>query len=104
MYHIFKKTIILVAIGAFLVVPLGSQVLAQEQLYKENPGDGAMMADLVLTRPLGIFSIVAGFSLFCVSAPFSASGQNIKTSWKKMVVAPAKFTFKRPLGASNSLP
>lgn len=59
---------------------------------------GAMVADLIVARPLGVLGIVAGFSLFCVSAPFSALGRNIGTAWKQMVVAPAKFTLARPLG------
>ena len=98
MYMIFKKSIVLFTLAAFLIIPLGSEVLAQEQIRKEAPDAGAMVADFVILRPVGIVGLITGFTVFVLSSPFSALGGNIGTAWGQMVAAPAKYTFARPLG------
>ena len=55
-------------------------------------------ADALIVRPLGICATILGVGLFVISLPFSALGGNVKEAGKKLVVAPAKFTFQRPLG------
>ena len=98
MYMIFKKSIVLFTLAALLIIPLGSEVLAQEQIWKEAPDAGAMVADFIILRPVGIVGLIAGYTFFVLSSPFSALGGNIGTAWDQMVVAPAKYTFARPLG------
>ena len=98
MYMIFKKSIVLLTIAALLIIPLGSEVLAKEQIRKEAPDAGAMVADFIILRPVGIVGLVTGFTFFVLSSPFSALGGNIGTAWGQMVADPAKFTFARPLG------
>lgn len=98
MNNSLKKSIVLFTIAALLIIPLGSNALAQEQIRKEAPDAGAMVADFVILRPVGILSLVTGYTFFVLSSPFSALGGNIGTAWDKMVVEPAKFTFARPLG------
>jgi hypothetical protein len=98
MYIMFKKSIVLFTIAALLIIPLGSEVLAQEQIRKEAPDAGAMVADFIILRPVGIVGLIAGYTFFVLSSPFSALGGNIGTAWDQMVVAPAKYTFARPLG------
>ena len=98
MYYIFKKTIILIAIATLLIINLGSPALAQEQIKKEAPDGGTMVADLLVARPLGVSGMFAGFFLFIATVPFFAPGGNVGTAWEQMVVAPANFTFVRPIG------
>jgi hypothetical protein len=98
MYKILKKCTVLFTIAAMLIIPLGSEVLAQTHMEQGPPDAGAMVADFVLLRPLGFVTLVAGFTVFVLSSPFSALGGNIHTAWDKMAVDPAKFTFTRPLG------
>jgi len=98
MYMIFKKSIVLFTIAAFLIIPLGSEVLAREQIRKEAPDAGAMVADFVFLRPVGIVGLITGFTVFVLSSPFSGFGGNIGMAWGQMVAAPAKYTFARPLG------
>lgn len=98
MHIIFKKSIALFTIAALLIIPLGSEVLAQEQIRKEAPDAGAMVADFVILRPVGIVGLITGFTVFVLSSPFSALGGNIGTAWDQMVAASAKYTFTRPLG------
>jgi hypothetical protein len=98
MYIIFKKSIVLFTIAALLVIPLCTEALAWERTMNDPPDGAAMAADFILLRPVGIIGIVTGYTLFVLSSPFSALGGNIQTAWEQMVVAPAKFTFARPLG------
>jgi hypothetical protein len=59
---------------------------------------GKMAADALLVRPLGFVATVLGSVLFVVALPFSALGGNINEVGQRLVVDPALFTFKRPVG------
>lgn len=97
MHNIIKPTAVAFIVLALLVAPLN--VMAAENLnHPKEISGGAMAADAIVVRPFGIVSVVAGFALFVVSSPFSALGGNVDKAWNAMVVKPAKFTFKRPLG------
>jgi phosphatidylglycerophosphatase A len=99
MYRRLKKIAALLIIAAMLTITTGSEVLARTETEQDKPDAGAMVADSVLLRPLGVVTLIAGFTFFVISSPFSALGGNIHTAWDKMVVDPARFTFARPLGA-----
>ena len=58
----------------------------------------AMIGDLLIIRPIGIAVTAVGMAVFIVSLPFSVPGGNTRDAFQKLVVDPAKFTFKRPLG------
>lgn len=58
----------------------------------------AMIADAVMLRPLGLAATVAGTAMFVVSLPFSLLTKRVDKAAQKLVVAPAKYTFTRPLG------
>lgn len=97
MHNIIKRTAIAFIVLSLLAAPLN--VMAAENLnHPKKISGGAMAADAIVVRPFGIVSVVAGFALFVVSSPFSALGGNVDKAWNAMVVKPAKFTFKRPLG------
>lgn len=98
MYKILKKFTVLFTIAAMLIIPLGSEALARTELEQSQPDAGAMVADFLIVRPLGLVTLITGFTCFVLSSPFSALGGNIHTAWDKMAVDPAKFTFNRPLG------
>jgi hypothetical protein len=59
---------------------------------------GLMVTDVTLARPVGTVATVAGFAFFVISSPFSALGGNSQEAWNSLVVSPANYTFKRPLG------
>jgi len=54
--------------------------------------------DLVVVRPLWFVATVLGTAAFIVSLPFTIVGGNTGEAGQKLVVAPAKYTFTRPLG------
>jgi hypothetical protein len=63
-----------------------------------TPSSGAIAADIVLLRPLGLAGTVLGTALFVVGLPFEAISGDISGPAKRLVAQPAKFTFTRPLG------
>jgi len=57
-----------------------------------------MAVDLFFARPIGFFGLVLGTAAFVVALPFTLPAKQVKEAGEKLVVAPAKFTFVRPLG------
>ncbi|MGD9082387.1 MAG: hypothetical protein PVJ50_09935 [Desulfobacterales bacterium] len=98
MHKIRKRSMILLLIAIVIFIPFGALALAQSKTMDNNASAEAMAADFFVVRPLGIVATVAGSAIFIVSLPFSALGGNTKIACRKLVVDPAKFTFKRPLG------
>lgn len=72
--------------------------LAKDCVAENHDDSGLMTADIALARPVGAVATVAGLAIFVVSAPFSVLGGNSKEAWNSLVVSPADYTFKRPLG------
>lgn len=105
--HTIFKTSIFILLFCFLVLPVS--VNAEHYSYGHHnyhgywigkPGSGeAMIADALVARPVGLVTTVAGSAVYIVSLPFSLLGGNEKQARQKLVVEPARYTFKRPLGA-----
>ena len=78
---------------------MAENVIEKELGKNKNPPDPAAMAvDLIVVRPLGLVATLGGSVVFLVSLPFSALGGNSEDAMESLVVSPATFTFKRPLG------
>ncbi len=54
--------------------------------------------DVAVARPMTLALTVLGSALFVVSLPFAAASGQVDKAAKTLVAAPAKDTFKRPLG------
>jgi len=98
MRRIAKQSIVIVLAAALVFIPFATAALAGTYTDKEDIDAGAMAADFLFARPIGIVSVVAGAAIFIVSLPFSALGGNVKDAAQKLVKDPINFTFKRPLG------
>ena len=59
---------------------------------------GASVLDVVILRPLGFAASAVGVAAFAVSLPLVAPSKNIRASWDVFVMAPADYTFVRPIG------
>jgi hypothetical protein len=68
-----------------------------------TPSSGAIAADIVLLRPLGLVGTVLGTALFVAGLPFEAMSGDISGPAKRLVGQPAKFTFTRPLGETGDV-
>lgn len=93
-----KKSLALLVAALFLLGAGAAPVLAQAKNPDEETNAGAMIVDFALIRPLGIAATAVGCVFFIVTVPFSAAGGNADQAAQSLVVAPAKHTFKRPLG------
>jgi hypothetical protein len=92
-------TVLVLALTACMSLWQGTATAAS--MYDQQSSQrsaGAMAVDAVVVRPLGLVATVIGSGLFVVSLPFSALGGNVDEAAQNLVVAPARFTFKRPLG------
>ena len=104
MRHFTKKVFVLSLAAVLAILPVASVYAADADMKdtakvsEDEPSAGAMAADLVLARPLGIASTALGCAVFIASLPFSLPGGNAKKVFKKTVAEPAAFTFVRPLG------
>jgi hypothetical protein len=99
MHKIMKYSIVFLLLGSLSLIPCGTSALAQDRYGGMNDeGVESMLADFILVRPLGIIATAVGTIMFGLSSPFSALGGNIDEAYQKMMVEPARFTFKRPLG------
>jgi hypothetical protein len=64
----------------------------------QSPGADEVAADAVVMRPALFAATVLGSAIFVVSLPAAAISHSVKSSAHTLVVAPARATFKRPLG------
>ncbi|MBT8125613.1 MAG: hypothetical protein KJO81_12355 [Gammaproteobacteria bacterium] len=71
--------------------------------FAESGSAEAMVADVIVARPIGLVASVVGSAVYVVSLPFSLLGGNEKQAREKLVKEPTAFTFKRPLGEFPSL-
>lgn len=79
---------------------LGAPVLQAGEL--EKPTAFEMVGDLIIARPAGLLITAVGATAFVVSLPFSAVGGNVGESADQLVVGPARATFVRCLGCTNT--
>ncbi|MCF8037586.1 MAG: hypothetical protein K9K62_12000 [Desulfobacteraceae bacterium] len=95
-----KRLIFLILIAAFIAGPLSASATAASDDFNLNsePDGASMAADIFFIRPLALASTVFGSATFVVALPFSALGKNVGDSYDLLVIAPARYTFDRPLG------
>lgn len=93
----FTTPVIFFTIFAMVLVSFCPSAMAAEtQLGQPTPGN--TFIDALIYRPVGLAAIPLGTVLFIVTLPFSALGGNVDQAFDNLVVAPAKYTFCRPLG------
>lgn len=93
--RILESLLLIVLTGVLLAAPVSAKDCPAERQRDAE----LMTADVALARPVGVAATVTGLALFVISSPFSALGGNSKEAWESLVVAPADYTFKRPLGS-----
>ncbi|TXH76559.1 hypothetical protein [Thiobacillus sp.] len=57
-----------------------------------------MVVDAVVMRPLGLAATVVGTVLTVVALPFTIPSGSVETSARHLILRPADYTYKRPLG------
>lgn len=110
MTTLLKRALILVIVS-MLGAPVSLSASGSAHVHYRYHGYGfaesgsaeAMVADVVIARPVGLVATVVGSAIYVVSLPFSLLGGNEKQAREKLVKDPSSFTFKRPLGEFPSL-
>ncbi len=98
MHKLVKQSMVLLIALSVVLVPLGSQVMAQAEVDVKDPSAGSMTYDLIVMRPLGAAATILGAGVWVLALPFTAIGKSIPEASQKLVKDPFHFTITRPLG------
>lgn len=104
---LISRKILLIGLSLLFLLMSSQAVLAKTTAYDpdEHVSSAETMAvDIIAARPIGLAALVGGAAVFLVSWPFSALGGNSNEAWETLVVAPAAYTFRRPLGNFQQAP
>jgi len=74
---------------------------AQTGAVDEQPDPYAMVADLVVARPLGVVLTAGGVAVWLVSLPFTLLSGSVNEAAETLIAGPAEATFVRCLGCRN---
>jgi len=81
---------------ALVATPLSAAAQPDESVTGDRAAD--MVIDAVIMRPLGLVATVLGAALTVVALPFTIPSGSVDASARELIVRPAEYTFKRPLG------
>jgi hypothetical protein len=79
-----------------VATPLCSTAQSDDTVSGDKATD--MVVDAVVMRPLGLVTTVVGVVLTVVALPFTIPSGSVQSSAHELIVKPAEYTFKRPLG------
>lgn len=93
------KFISVFAAAALLCAAATAQAEEIRDGIDDAPSATAMAFDLLLIRPVSLAATVVGVGLFVAQLPLSIIiGEPPAEPAKKLVLEPASYTFRRPLG------
>jgi hypothetical protein len=114
MHRLIKNSVVFLLVAALVIIPLTGSVMAAETLngsfdgrayYKRDIRGEAMLADLVLVRPVGILATITGGILWVFTLPFSLGEKTwpetrsqVGVNVEKFIGEPIQHTFNRRLG------
>jgi hypothetical protein len=85
--------VVMTVLVCLLCAPFGAW--AEET---DKPTGTEITVDLIIARPIGIMSLVAGTAIFVVSYPIAVLTGSGKNTADALVAQPYEFTFVRGLG------
>ncbi len=107
---LMKKLLILLILSIFLIqiwaMPVWSQTSTPKPYTDNEVTSETIMLDLLVIKPLSLLSTTVGGVIFIGTLPFSIwSGKDqVKLIGEKLVIEPANYTFKRPIGRIEKYP
>ncbi len=96
------KNRLLAATLSTVMLSVSVPAMAAEDQTSDSPSSLAIVGDALVARPLLLVGTALGAGIFVVSLPFSALGGNVGESADLLVVGPAKSTFTRCLGCTET--
>ena len=98
MRSVVACTLMLLLIGTTLLAQEQSAYPAKSVPPPAEPSGEAIIADILVLRPVGFVATLFGSVLYVISLPVSLPTGSADAVAQKLVVAPARYTFVRPLG------
>ena len=100
-HHRFRETT--ATLLATLMLLTSIMVSAEEMTttYQQAQPE-YMVADALLLRPMGLAATAIGTAVFIISLPFGLITGSVDQAADALVVEPARYTFVRPLGQTDS--
>lgn len=95
---IIQRTLTIILIAVFLSMLFITPAMAANNGLNGREDDTIILIDMLVARPIGLATVITGSALFVIYVPFSYPFGTMHDSWKKLVVKPCGFVFKRPLG------
>lgn len=93
-----RNLVQVVVLGLVLVI-VPVRAPAQDDDHTLTGDRGTDMAvDVVIARPAGVIATAIGSVLWVVALPFTLPTGSAGDAARELVIAPAQYTFKRPLG------
>lgn len=86
---------------SFIVIAAVVCAAAPALAVTEGGEDAAIVADILLVRPVGVVAIVVGSVIFIVSLPFTIPSHSVGTAARVLVAEPFAYTFLRPIGCPD---
>lgn len=83
---------------ALVLIALPYPALADDAGTISGDKGTDMLVDAVVLRPLGLVGTVLGTVVTVVTLPFTLPSGSAEDAAQYMIVAPAEYTFNRPLG------
>jgi hypothetical protein len=90
-------------IGLLSVAQTRADQTQSQSRPSRAPSPEAIVADVVLVRPLAFAATVIGSAFFVVALPIAAISRSVDQTAHALVVRPARATFTRPLGEFETL-
>jgi hypothetical protein len=87
-----------VVLLALVLLAAPCPVLADDPNTVSGDKGTDMLVDAVVMRPLGLVGTALGTVITVVTLPFTLPAGNAGEAAQAMIVAPAEYTFNRPLG------
>ena len=83
---------------ALALIVMSCSAAAQEEGSVSGDKATDMVVDAVVMRPLGLAATMLGTVLTVVALPFTLPSGSVEASARQLILRPAEYTFKRPLG------
>ncbi len=101
-----KTMLVCLVMCGFLWSMSGTSAAQSASQTTPSPSEraaGAIVLDFFLLRPLGLLGTAIGSAIYVVTLPVSLPTRSAQHVAEQLVIAPAQYTFTRPLGQVDGL-
>ncbi|MEE8574148.1 MAG: hypothetical protein V3T30_01945 [Thermodesulfobacteriota bacterium] len=92
------KKLLAITLALMIVLASSSVSMAEEYYTNKETTNAQLLLDIGVMRPLGLVATTLGLGFLLISLPFTAPTKTANKVSERLVVAPYKYTFERPVG------